>query len=161
MAAKLCLAALAYGLEDRVINKVDTAFLGRGWSFPPSFNHSDHSIEMVSDDEDIQQSLFILLSTSLGARIMLPEYGCDLSSYVFENLTTTVKTQMANDVESAIINWESRIDVDDIIIDENEQTPGKASIDVQYTIVKTNTRSNLVYPFYLAENTLSPTNEQG
>ena len=65
-------------------------FLGTGWSFPPSFNNEIASIELVSDEEDINQSLNILLSTSLGERVMQPRYGCNLEDYLFEPLSITI-----------------------------------------------------------------------
>ena len=50
----------------------EPAFLGRGWSFPPSFDHTTGQIRLVEGIEDINQSLEILLSTSLGERVMQP-----------------------------------------------------------------------------------------
>ena len=52
----------------------DKSFLGTGWSFPPEFNPYG-SVKKVSDEEDIRESLVILLSTSPGERIMQPTYA--------------------------------------------------------------------------------------
>ena len=67
-----------------------------------------------ADAEDIHQSLLILLSTRIGERVMVPEYGCALWSVVFENLTTTLLTRIQDVVERAIVKWEPRIRVDDV-----------------------------------------------
>lgn len=133
---------------------VNKDFLGTGWSFPPTFSQIDYSVQMVSDDLDIQESLCILFSTRLGERIMVPEYGSGLAQTVFHTLTTTLMTQMKNMVCQAILNWEARIDVDEVQVQSDASVQGKVLIGVEYTIRRTNTRSNLVYPFYLTEATI-------
>ena len=66
------------------------SFLGTGWSFPPTFDRESGQVEMVSDLADISQSLDILLSTSLGERVMVPDYGCNLDDYMFESLNNSL-----------------------------------------------------------------------
>src|SRR3979490_877981 len=89
----------------------DPAFLGSGWSFPPTFSRSVLGITLVSGIEDIRESLQILFSTAQGERVMLPEYGCDLWRMVFRGMTTTLTTELKDMVEQAIILWEPRIDL--------------------------------------------------
>jgi len=132
----------------------ESSFLGTGWSFPPTFSRIDNSVEMVSDEQDIQESLKILLATALGERIMLPTFGADLWPQVFKNVTTAFKCMLVDYVYTAIINWEMRIDVDDIRIDKDDNVEGLLMILVNYTIRQTNSRGNLVYPFYIGEGTL-------
>jgi phage baseplate assembly protein W len=134
----------------------DPSFLGRGWSFPPAFSRGAAAVEMVSGPQDIQQSLQILLSTRPGERVMVAEYGCDLSRFVFENVTTTLLTRIADMVERAIILWEPRIRVDHVTTEVDPAEPALIQIDVAYTVRATNTRSNFVYPFYLREATIAP-----
>ena len=126
----------------------DTSFLGTGWSFPPTFSRADCRVAMVKDEVDIRESLWILFSTSLGERIMLPTYGNQLWEMVFRGITTTLITQMQDMVAQAILYWEPRINVDLIRIDTHSSVNGLLLINVDYTIRKTNVRSNLVYPFY-------------
>jgi phage baseplate assembly protein W len=133
---------------------VNKDFLGTGWSFPPKFSRLDYTLEMVSDDDDIHESLWILFSTRLGERIMEPEYGSGLWRMVFRAMTTTLMSQMKAMVQQAILNWEPRIDVDEVKVEPDATVKGLVLIDVTYTIRKTNTRSNLVYPFYLTEATI-------
>ena len=97
------------------MSDTDPSFLGRGWSFPPTFSRGAASVEMVSGPEDIHQSLMILLSTRIGERVMVPEYGCALWSVVFENLTTSLLTRIQDMVERAIVKWEPRIRVEDVL----------------------------------------------
>ena len=128
-------------------------FLGIGWGFPPTFSKHNRSVNMVSDVEDIQQSLGILLSTSLGERVMNPDYGCALENQVFEPITTTFLTKLKRLVERAITVYEPRIDLNEIDFARTEETEGLVYIGIDYTIRSTNSRLNYVYPFYLKEGT--------
>ncbi|RNM04644.1 GPW/gp25 family protein [Dickeya undicola] len=132
----------------------DNAFLGTGWGFPPQFDTATQSIGMVSGDEDIRQSLALLLSTRPGERIMAPEYGCDIQGMVFEDLTLSTLTDMKARIEQAILFFEPRIRLQAIVIDDQQAIDGKLLIHLDYSLIATNTRSNMVYPFYLHEGTL-------
>lgn len=128
-------------------------FLGIGWKFPPTFDKNTKSVEMVSEEADIRESLHILLSTRPGERIMLPEYGCDTQALVFEAIDATNISVMKRMIERAILYFEPRITLNEIRISFVEETEGLLNIDLDYTIRKTNTRSNMVYPFYVLEGT--------
>lgn len=132
----------------------DRSFLGTGWGFPPSFSRQTLGVEMVRDEQDIRQSLFILFSTSLGERIMVPTYGCQLAELLFEALTRSLTTRLEGMVAKAILSWEPRISVDRVTARPDAESPGLVHIEVDYTIRKTNTRSNYVYPFYTSEATI-------
>lgn len=106
---------------------------------------------MVSEDDDIKQSLHIILSTAPGERVMLPSFGCGLKSMVFENITETTVTEIRDVIERAILFFESRIQVDDIEVDIKDIYEGLITINLHYTIRSINTRSNMVYPFYFRE----------
>ncbi|MDV3310322.1 MAG: GPW/gp25 family protein [Cyclobacteriaceae bacterium] len=133
---------------------VNESFLGTGWSFPPSFNHEAATVELVSNVEDINQSLNILLSTSLGERVMQPEYGCNLEDYLFESLSSTMIGYIKDRVMNSIIYYEPRIRVEKIEVtadDSVELFEGKFTIVVEYTIPGTNSRFNYVYDYYKNE----------
>lgn len=132
---------------------LEKTFLGTGWSFPPSFDRKLKSVELVSDQTDINQSLEILLSTKLGERIMLPKYGCDLSDLVFESMNTTFETYITDLVRTAILYHEPRIDMESLEF-ENDQNEGKLLIIVNFKIRITNSRSNFVFPFYRNEKSV-------
>lgn len=134
---------------------VEPAFLGRGWSFPPTFNRVSCTVAMASGDADIRQSLWIILSTSLGERVMLPTFGCDLISKVFTALTTTTANAIASMVTRAIIDWEPRVTVESVTVTDAELA-GWIDISIDYIVRQTNSRSNLVFPFYRMEATLPP-----
>jgi phage baseplate assembly protein W len=126
-------------------------FLGIGWKFPPTFDKTSGSIMLVSEEEDIRESLFILLSTKPGERTMLPEYGCDLNKMIFESIDSSLITEMKGMIENAILYFEPRIILNEIDISQDKTNDGLLLIDVQYTIRKTNKRSNMVYPYYILE----------
>ncbi|MCB0628413.1 MAG: GPW/gp25 family protein [Saprospiraceae bacterium] len=132
----------------------EKSFLGRGWSFPPSFDLDNREVEMVGAAEDIDQSLHILLSTSLGERVLQPEYGCNLQDFQFEPMNPSLLGYLRDVVETALLYHEPRIRVENVSITESDSfdaIEGKLLIAVDYFIRGTNSRFNFVYDFYLKE----------
>jgi hypothetical protein len=129
----------------------DKAFLGTGWSFPPEFQRVHKRARTVSAEEDIRQALMVLFGTVPGERVMHPAYGCGLKAMVFEGTDPATVTEIRSAVERAVLFHEPRIvlnHVDVVVVDE---LAGELAIHLEYTIRTTNTRSNMVYPFYLLE----------
>lgn len=135
------------------MDKEEKSFLGRGWAFPPGFSLATKTTLLVSEEEDIQQSLTILLSTRLGERIMQPQYGCNLHTVVFEKADKSTITYLRDAIESAILYHEPRIKVIEIRVGAEPDQKERIFIDIIYLVRATNTRSNLVYPFSLTEAT--------
>ena len=132
---------------------MNLSFIGRGWSFPPTFSPELPGVVMLEQEADIVSSLEILLSTAPGERVMLPEFGCNLEELVFENLDTTTKTLMADKIETAILYYEPRIDVEKVGLDSSRYLEGVVLIEVTYRVRMTNSRFNFVFPFYKQEGT--------
>ena len=128
--------------------ETNNSFLGRGWSFPPEFKRETKAIKMLEGEADIKSSLEILLSTRLGERIMVPNYGCNLDELLFKPLNLTLKTFVIDLIKTAILYHEPRIDVNKIEIDPTNELEGVLLINIEYTIRTTNSRTNMVYPFY-------------
>lgn len=128
------------------------SFLGRGWAFPPEFHAGITSTVMVSEEEDIRQSLCILLATRLGERTMRPEFGTGLDGLVHHNMDLTARTQLQAEIERAVLYFESRITLNSIRFDVSQELEGVLTVLFDYTIRLTNTRSNLVYPYYYDEH---------
>lgn len=131
----------------------DKSFLGRGWAFPPRFDIKSGSTRMVAAEDDIEESLRILLSTFPGERVMRPQYGCDLRVHVFKGITETTMTAIRESIRKAVLHFEPRITLEDIEIDTEDAYEGLLRINLIYTVRTTNTRSNLVFPFYFLEAT--------
>lgn len=134
-------------------NQEGKEFLGRGWDFPPTFNKTEQKTELTSDRQDIERSLEILLGTRKGERVMRPDYGCNLDEMVFESFNLSTKTYMADMVKTAILYHEPRIEPLEINIDDSFIYEGRLLIEINYIIRATNSRFNMVYPFYLEEGT--------
>lgn len=129
------------------------SFLGTGWSFPPTFNNLSGTVEMVSDEADIFQSLHILLSTQLKERVMRSDFGCDLTALLYENTTITLLTKIKGIIENAILLYEPRIDLLNVDFAMVETNNGLINIEIVYRIRATNSRKNYVFPYYLEEGT--------
>lgn len=131
----------------------DKKFLGTGWSFPPSFEKPEGEVKLTSGRTDIERSLQILLGTKLGERVMRPRYGCNLDDMVFESFNLSLKTYMKDLIQTAILYHEPRIEPLNVNIDDSFIHEGRLMIDIEYIIRATNSRYNIVFPFYLKEGT--------
>ncbi|MBC3917264.1 GPW/gp25 family protein [Undibacterium sp. CY18W] len=130
----------------------NASFLGTGWSFPPEFSRRGN-VRMISAEEDIHQSLLILISTTPGERVMQPNFGCGLKAQIYENLNESTITVLKDLIRRAVIFYEPRVVLEAIETDHSYIYEGRLNIELIYRIVTTNTRHNLVYPFYFREGT--------
>jgi uncharacterized protein len=128
-------------------------FLGRGWTFPPTFDAKSRTVKMVEREDDIKESLRVLLTTRTGERVMEPKFGCNLDDYLFESLDATTVTIIRDKVETAILYFEPRIDVKNVTLDLSRELEGVVLIEVDYVVRTTNSRLNYVFPYYKNEGT--------
>ena len=124
-------------------------FLGRGFGFPPSF--ANGQARMVEDEQDIHESLLILFGTLPGERVLQPKFGLDMSPLLFEPLSTTLRTLLKDRITTTLLIHEPRIRVLDLVIDDSQALEGQLQIRLEYSVRSTNTRFNLVYPYYLGD----------
>lgn len=124
--------------------------LGRGWKFPVQID-SRGRIALSEADDDIREAIRIILMTAKGERVMRPEFGCGITRYVFATVNTATIALIENSVREALIQWEPRIEIIGITTDTQAISEGKLLIGIDYRVRSTNTRFNLVYPFYLKE----------
>lgn len=129
------------------------AFLGRGWSFPPAFDRASASVRMLEQEEDVRSSLGLLLTTIRGERVMQPLYGCSVETQLFEPLDTRQRTLLKDMIETAVLYHEPRIRLESVEILDDQALEGLLQIELQYRIKTTNSRFNVVYPFYRSEGT--------
>ena len=130
----------------------DRSFLGTGWGFPPTFRREWYGVEMLTGEADVKSSLEIIVKTITGERVMLPTFGCNLQPYVFTEMNVPNITMIEKIVKEALTYHEPRIIVENIITTAF-QNEGYLEINVDYTIITTNTRTNYVFPFYMKEAT--------
>lgn len=130
----------------------DKDFLGRGWNFPPEFRNDSPGSRMALNEEDIRQSLMILLSTRSGERFNRREYGCGLYEFASEPINETLLNRMKNKIEKSILLFEPRINLTDIQFDRSREKDGVILISLNYVICLTRTNDSLIYPFYIMDN---------
>jgi len=128
-------------------------FLGVGWKFPPEFDRQNKSVTLVSEEQDISESLYILLSTRPGERVVQPDYGCDLSIINFETINESILNRAKEIIHSAVLKFEPRVFLDQVRISSQNFYDGVLEICLEYRIRRTNKRNNIVYPYYLLEGT--------
>ncbi len=128
-------------------------FLGKGWSFPPSFNAQTKTVDITEKEEDINRSLQILLTTTTGERVMEPKYGCNMEELLFEPLNTSTKTIIIDKIKTAILYFEPRIDARSITLNTQNELEGEVLIEIEYEVRATNSRFNFVFPYYKNEGT--------
>jgi uncharacterized protein len=127
----------------------DNDLLGRGWNFPIDRDDGGQ-IELTSDGEEgIRQSIWTILGTSPGERLMRPDFGCGIHDMVFGVNNAATANAVAGAVRQALAVWEPRIDVLDVYAAADPSRPNLLVIEVNYQVRSTNSRFNLVYPFYL------------
>lgn len=132
-------------------SNTEASFLGKGWSFPPAFSQNGRDAQSVSEHQDIQQSLGILLGTARNERIMREDFGCDLQRFMFEEISQGLINTLTRLITDAVLYYETRIRLNAIEVDESTEIQGLLTIAIDYTVKSTNSRFNMVYPFYINE----------
>ncbi|MCK4820670.1 GPW/gp25 family protein [bacterium] len=125
-------------------------FLGKGWKFPVNAD-SKGQISMSEYEQDIRESIWIILSTSKGERLMRPEFGCGIHDFVFASINMSILTLIENSVRESLTLWEPRIEVMSVRVSTEKMNEGKLMINIDYKVRTTNNPFSLVYPFYLTE----------
>ncbi len=128
-----------------------TSFLGTGWSFPPEFLLETGQIKMTTGEADIQASLKILLGTVMGERFLNPKYGLNLQGILFDPISTNLQTLLKDQIKTSLLIHEPRVNVLRLELDTTAQFEGRLVIHLDYEVRATNSRFNLVYPFYTSD----------
>jgi uncharacterized protein len=123
-------------------------FIGAGFAFPMRTDTAG-GIALVRREQELEESMRLILATAPGERPMRPEFGCGLHDYVFAPADATTAGQIAYEVRAALERWEPRVDVVDIDVNVDVDRPATLYIDIRYSIRGTNDPRNLVFPFYL------------
>jgi len=125
------------------------AFLGAGWSFPPQFLNRGKELLTSTGPENIHKSIWVILNTRIGERVMKENFGGGLHNLQFESLTTSLVNNLKNSISSTILLHEPRVKLDEISVSSSNEQEGLLIIELHYTVKSNNSRYNLVYPFYL------------
>lgn len=123
---------------------------GKGWPFPIK-PRAAGSFDYVGGDEKIRQSIWLILSTAPGERVMLPEFGCGIHDLVFEPNTVTTRGLIQRQIQDALLQWEQRIDLIDVRVETTPEARNYLLIRIDYRVRSNNAFYNLVYPFFINE----------
>ena len=122
-------------------------FRGTGWAFPVRVG----VIEAVSGDEDVRQSIHLILATAKGERVMRPDFGCGIHDLVFAAVSTQLIARVRREVEDALRTYEARIEVLWVAVATGGLAMGRLDVEIDYRVRTTNQTGNYVYPFYFRE----------
>jgi phage baseplate assembly protein W len=131
-----------------MVMETEKAILGTGWAFPLRIDGRG-GMALSQHENDIEESIFIILGTAKGERRMRPDFGCEIHDLVFAPNNANTWGLAAFYVEDALGWWEPRIEVMDVDTQLDPDDSGKLLITIYYRIKSTNDERNLVYPFYL------------
>jgi len=124
------------------------SFLGSGWRFPIQPD-SGGGLGYVEGDSNIEQSLRVLLMTALGERVMRPTFGCAAPRLVFSPGSVQYLRLLETSVREAVRDWEPRVTLDDVTAETVPGDETRVNVNIDYRIRSNNTKTNLVFPFYL------------
>src|SRR5215470_1918530 len=130
-----------------------TDIIGQGWKFPIKVN-AKGGLDWSEGADRIRDSIWLILSTSLGERVMRPEFGAGLKDYVFESNSDVVRAELASAIRKALVTWEPRIELVALSVNPSPDQDSQVLIALDYQIRDTNELYNMVYPFYLQEGSL-------
>lgn len=129
------------------------AYLGRGWRFPISIDASTGRIAMSEFEQDIRESITIILRTAPGERVMRQDFGCGIHDLVFASMNRSTLGLFESNIRQSIIQFEPRVEILNVDISTEEANTGKLLAKLSLRIRDTNHEFNMVYPFYMKEGT--------
>lgn len=125
---------------------------GAGWEFPPRFDKIENTATMLEGEEKIVNSIYIILHTKLGERILRNDFGSNIYDLMFEPLNANMKTFMSSTLRSSLERNEPRIKVLNLTLDQPNPSEGLVDIHIEFLSIEKNVIQNLVIPFYLSED---------
>lgn len=129
------------------------AHIGRGIGFPLKPNVQG-SLQLSAEGQNLEESIHLILRTSLGERVYRPDFGSRLSELVFAPLNTHTLLLLRLYVEEALEAWEPRIELDEVLTDP-DPVRGRVDVTIRYHPKESHDLRSLVYPFYLVPADLS------
>lgn len=138
-------------MSNNDLNVDRREFLGRGWAMPVDLDPQTGRVATVAYEDDIKQSIRIILETAPGERVMRPNFGCGIHELVFTALDSTAIQRIKSVVDEALLRYEARIEVLAINVAEEATIKGELSVEIDYRVRRTNQKDNLVFPFHFKE----------
>jgi phage baseplate assembly protein W len=138
---------------DNIERNKEKEFLGSGWSFPVTFSVGNHQLVLTRFENNIADSINIIMQTNIGERSMEPQFGSGLQQYFFKEMNETLRGEIKDTIAASLLKNEPRIEVLNVEVEYIDVLSGTAEVSIDYKYNQTNTRHNYVYPFYLKEGT--------
>ncbi|MBA3454672.1 MAG: GPW/gp25 family protein [Deltaproteobacteria bacterium] len=129
----------------------DNSFLGKGLRFPISVNLNG-SVSSSQLEENVRQSIFIILGTAPGERIRRPDFGCRIHDLMFAPNSNITAARAEVYCEESLYKYEPRISKVTCRAGPNPDEPNRLDVRIEYVIAGKNDKRNLVFPFYLKNN---------
>jgi len=126
----------------------DREFLGRGWRFPVAVNLTG-GISSSALEENVRESIFVILGTATGERVNRPDFGCRIHDLMFAPNNDETAARAEFYCVEAIYNFEPRIEEVRCKALPNHDEPNRLDVRITYMIAGKSDKKNLVYPFYL------------
>ena len=138
---------------DNITTIQPSSFLGSGWSFPIRFSVGNYQLHTTAGEDNINESIDLILLTKMGERCFEPQFGSGLQQFFFRTMDETLKGEIIDKVKDSLLHNEPRIEVDDVNVDFTDLQTGLTEIHIRYRCASSNTRHNHVFPFHLKEGT--------
>lgn len=126
-------------------------FMGRGFRFPFGVDPATNRIAMSGAEDNIRESIRLILRTNIGERVMLPEFGTSAGDFLFADSSVERVSALESSVREALERWEPRISDIEVTASDNGGSRSMAELNIRYAVRMTNNRFNMVYPFYMME----------
>lgn len=127
------------------------SFLGVGWKFPIDLDRRK-GVAMSQYEENIEESILVILGTALGERVMRPDFGCAIHDLIFAPNNSNTHGLIIYHVKEALMKWEPRIQALTVDVDTDERELSKVYVKVEYQVIATNNVYNIVYPFFMQKS---------
>ncbi len=88
----------------------------KGWKFPIQIDEKNGRIATVEDNENIRQSIKLILGTHRYERKIFQNFGTDLRAFMFEIVDPGLVSTLKRTINSSLENWEKHIEELDVSV---------------------------------------------
>ena len=99
---------------------------GKGMAFPPRVR-PDGRLAWSEGEDNIRESMRVILMTEPGERLRLPPFGAGLGRFLFEPNIVATHTLIRERITEALARWEPRIRVESVEVHADRIDPQAAT----------------------------------
>lgn len=119
-----------------------SSLFGSGMSFPPRVD-ADGRFVWSAGEDNIRESIAVILKTEPGERVGLPEFGAGLGRFLFEPNNAATHARLSERIADALARWERRIAVEAVEVGADPAEPEAGRADITYRLVATGVRERI------------------